>query len=84
MKSILALILLCIGCASAPPAEPKTAPVCPELPKPVAVAPCSDQLILLDSDALAKGFSCPDNSRTTFPSYYGNSGKVLILCQCKQ
>ena len=80
MKNIL-FLLLCAGCASTAPVEPKLeAPVCP---KPVVVAPCSDQLKLLNEEDLAKGFVCPDNSRTTFPSSYVGSGKVLVLCQCK-
>lgn len=85
MKYILPLILLCVGCAStvAPVSPEPKAPVCPTPIVTHSPPPCADQLKLLDSDELAKGYSCPDNSRTTFPSYYPNNGKVLVLCQCK-
>lgn len=83
MKTLLAVILLCVGCASAPPTEP-TVPVCPELPKVTTTIPaCSDELMLMSEEDLKAGVKCPSTSRLTFPSYFGNNGKVLVLCQCK-
>lgn len=83
MKSLIGLVLLCVGCAGSQAVAIKPeAPPCP----PVVVTPakpCSDQIMLLDESALKQGASCPDNSRMTFPSSYFQSGKVLVLCQCK-
>jgi hypothetical protein len=81
MKSLFVLVLLCVSCAGSA-AEVKAirpeAPPCPAVVK----GTCSDQLTLLDEEALKKGTSCPETSRLVFPSYYGQ-GKVLVLCQCK-
>ncbi len=79
MKTILPLILLCIGCTSTPVA-PK-APVCPE-PLPVAPTPsCEDHVMVMDD----KGVVCPSNTRATFPNAFGflQPGKIVVLCQCK-
>jgi hypothetical protein len=79
MKKFLCLLLVCIGCSSAPP--PAKTPVeapCPQLPP----APtCEDKVIVMDE----KGASCPANTRATFPSPFGffQPGKIVVLCQCK-
>lgn len=81
MKTILPLILLCIGCSSATtPVEPK-APVCPEVPKVEPAAPCEDHVMVMDD----KGVVCPANTRATFPNAFGflQPGKIVVLCQCK-
>lgn len=77
------ILLLCAGCATATPSPEARPPEVPVCPKPAVAPPCADQLILLNEESLIKGFTCPDGSRTAFPSYYGRDGKVLVLCQCK-
>jgi hypothetical protein len=80
MKYIL--ILLCLaGCASTP-VKPEMPPVLP-CPPAKEQSTCSDQIMMLDADALAKGYNCPNDSRLVFPAVYLRSEKVLVMCQCK-
>lgn len=78
MKTILIIALLCMGCASSvtTPTPPPAPPPCPK------VTTCSDELRVLNDEDLTKGYTCPAGSRITFPSYFSNTGKVLVLCQC--
>lgn len=78
MKKLFYLILLCVGCAAAPP-PPKTpvAEPCPTLP---VAPPCEDKVIVMDE----KGATCPSNTKATFPfTGYLVPGKTVVLCQCK-
>jgi len=84
MRNIILLTLM-VGISACTSPSPELRPPVPrpELrPPPTTVKTCADQISLLDEDSLARGASCPDNTKLIFPSYY-RQGKVLVLCQCK-
>lgn len=82
MKKFILLAFMCAGCATtAVPVESKPEAPCPTREAPPAPS-CSDELHLLNETDLGKVFTCPSNTKVTFPSFY-QAGKVLVLCQCK-